>query len=582
MRVHLLFVVVLLLVMPGIGGVWSGEASAQPVSGKLPPLPIDDDDDEVGLELDGVEGETDPDVEPDLGVKTDLEEEPKAEATKAADEPVDVESTRKQILSDFPDLPIDDPRVGMDRSGTSRPIVCAPEHYVPAMATMKRRVDRLLDTDKLKGARVGVLAVAYPEGTILYERDPHGLYNPASVSKVFTAATALQELGESARFKTWVSVDKGDCPTLYLQGEGDPGLDEKDLQALARKVKESGIQCVRRVVYTERPFDGKTLPPAYEQKKTDAAYRSRIGAVGIGRGAFALRVIPGKRSGDPARIELFPSCSGFVVDNKAVTVNPSKEEPPRLRANVSDYRGQTVVHVGGEISVKREGGKTISLALPNPSRFAAWYLQDRLADVGIKVSKGSPRDRDVPETVTEVASVTSAPLSQDVKEMQEWSRNYIAEQLVKLLSIGECKPYTFECGIKRLLRVLPMFHVPSSCVQFKNGSGLYDANRISPWWTVRALLEIANRGKIADSFLGAFARGCKTGTLRNRMKRVGRPVLAKTGTLDGVSALAGYIMRKSGGYIVFAIYFNDSPTSASNSRQIQDKMVETFSLFDSQ
>jgi len=152
----------------------------------------------------------------------------------------------------------------------------------------------------------------------------------------------------------------------------------------------------------------------------------------------------------------------------------------------------------------------------------------------------------------------------------------MAEQMFKGLSQGVCRVFSFDCGRKRLLEALPRFGVPASCVRLVNGSGLYDANRVSPALTVRFLIEVLNLGTISGEFLASFPRSGVSGTLKDRMGKVKSPVLAKTGTLDGVSSLAGYLQRSNGSMVVFAIYFDGTRASAWNLRRLQDRIVEVL------
>lgn len=159
--------------------------------------------------------------------------------------------------------------------------------------------------------------------------------------------------------------------------------------------------------------------------------------------------------------------------------------------------------------------------------------------------------------------------------METHSRNFIAEQVVKLLGFAAgCRPATFSCGLAVIRQTMRRFGVDPECTRLENGSGLFSADEVSPAQVVRFLLSTLNRKDIAGPFLKTLAIGGKTGTLKDLLKNVKRPVLAKTGTLDDVSALAGIIDRGEGRTIVFAILMNGcSDNSTEEIRNVQDRMV---------
>lgn len=508
---------------------------------------------------------------PGAGSEGPVEDEPVSSGEPEVP-PTDSEETEKTTESPVPtDVSEEEPNL---EAGSCEPPLMDPDE------TMTRRVDRLLDSKFLEGARVGIVALAYPEGTVLLSKNPHEKFNPASVSKVFTAAAALLALGETRTFTTVVMASGSqECPVLTLRGDGDPGLSDKDIRILADKVLESGIRCVSKVMYDGHPMDSQSLPPIFDHKRSDAGYRSRIGALGISYGAFWVKVTPAANKGAAPKVEVTPPCSAFIIDNRAVTVPVATESGQSLRMSVSGYKGKVILQLTGEVPMTEERGISDSRALPDPNRFTAFYFLDALVHKGAVVKTPEPQACKAAAEGKIVAEVVSAPLSVDVAEMMQWSRNFVAEQLLKLLSWGRCDPMTFACGLKRLRHILPRFGVPPRCVTFQNGSGLYDANFISPALTVRFLVEALNHGGIAKTFLASFARGNETGTLRGRLKKVGVPVLAKTGTLDGVSTLAGYLLRKEGGYVVFAIFINDARTSVWKLKRIQDRIVEQLSLW---
>lgn len=488
----------------------------------------------------------------------------------------------------LPDLPLDDDQEGGEDDAEGgetdadveepaealpKSTDCVPLLPSPARTKLVKAIDQLLASKKMEGSKVGVLAVTYPEGEVLYERNSTQLFNPASVTKIFTSVAVLLKLGTGKKYGTAVYREPGACGALVVKGGGDPGLMASKVAKLAGQVRSAGVGCVAEVRYDVGLFDGKNLPPAFDQQKGPEGYRAKVGALGMEYGAFWLNAYP-TLPGQAARLETDPPTTCVQWDNRAVTAEPGEKvgADKALSATVNFKNDKVYVVVKGRIPTNRTRGVSLSLAVPDPDWFTACYLAEQLRLGGVQVQSAKLEAGRASAGAVKVAEVSSNSMGSDVVEMSRNSRNYMAEQMVKLLSEGRCKKYSFDCGLKVVRQVMRRFHMGSECAVLKNGSGLFDANRVSPVATVRFLTEVLNHGKVRGGFIKSLAQGQKSGTLKDRMKGVVLPVVAKTGTLDSVAALAGYILRKDGGYVVFAIYFNGGK-GAMRQRTVQDELV---------
>jgi D-alanyl-D-alanine carboxypeptidase/D-alanyl-D-alanine-endopeptidase (penicillin-binding protein 4) len=529
---------VLLLVL-GCFGLEAG-ALGQEKGGALPPLPVDDE--EVANEV------ATPTIEPRTDDVATPEAPPVGGAASAPEVPAGP-------------TPVPDRSLGCQES--------FPGVMPPAL---KKKIDGLLANKDLAGGQVSVLAVAYPEGTVLYAHDADTKVNPASVSKLFTAATALAFFGPDRRWQTSVVAGDGECPDLYLVGGGDPGLFEADLAKLVDGIKSKGTTCVNQLYFDVSLFDDAILPPHYNEKKSDAHWRPKIGALGMSDGSLDIRVIPGSYPDAAPQVKIVPSNSCVMVDSRALTVE-TVEEGQGLGVSVRASDGKVVVQVTGQIPMKSSNGVLVRKAIPHPDQFTACFFRDALRSRGIKVKARDVIAGKAPVGREPLASLSSNSLKTDLRRMQRWSKNFVAEQLVKLHGEGRCTPLTFECGLRVMRQTLARFHLNHRCLRLENGSGLFDANRVSAAQVVRLLIEVANQKDWGTLYREALPLGGQSGTLKDRMKKVKRPVRAKTGTLDYHSSLAGYIDRRSGGYIAFAILMAETKTSAYRMRLIQDQVV---------
>jgi D-alanyl-D-alanine carboxypeptidase/D-alanyl-D-alanine-endopeptidase (penicillin-binding protein 4) len=510
-------------------GAFSLSAAADDprASGELTPLPLDDDPLTDGKPEDVQPGDA---VDP-TATNTDGAEEPPAEV--AAPEP-----------------PPEDDEPGW---------VWEPD---PAL---EAAMQDLLGRNDLLGATVGIFAVEYPSGRLVYQRDQDAALKPASSIKVLTAAAFVESFGGDHRFTTRLVTDG---TSLWLVGSGDPGLEPKDLKTLARKAAESGVAKVKQVHVDVSLFDEDDLPPHYGTKNTDAGYRPNVGAAAVGDGVMLVKVTPGSRIGRGVLVETTPQTDYFIVDNTATTTEDDRGD---LEVRVRASRGRAGVYVRGSLSVDSKG-VTVTRRVPDPDLLSGWLLVRELKAAGIHVDARTPEFGVAPRDARTVSSVRSNRVQSDVIRMVKRSNNFVAEQLTK--NIGRtCQPRTWACSLKQMRALVRRIGLGAESFRLENGSGLYDANRLSPRQLVRFYLEASNRASIAPVLEKAFAVAGEAGTLYRRLKEVKGRVRGTTGTLDGVSAIVGRADLSRGRQLWFAILINDAKAPMSKLRRLQDRMI---------
>jgi serine-type D-Ala-D-Ala carboxypeptidase/endopeptidase (penicillin-binding protein 4) len=210
----------------------------------------------------------------------------------------------------------------------------------------------------------------------------------------------------------------------------------------------------------------------------------------------------------------------------------------------------------------------------SPPGFVAARMQAKLESVGVPVAGGS--DSGVaPAGAQVIATVWSPPLAALVRHMNTVSDNYYAEILVKALGAGYGTGGTTERGAA-VVRAFESERGISSRVV--DGSGLSRGNAVSPRMIGRLLVQ-APRESWYDAFYSSLPLAGVSGTLKKRMRgtaAAGR-CRAKTGTLIGVSALAGYCRSRSRHRIAFAILMNR--VSIWRAHRTQDRIAATLAAY---
>jgi serine-type D-Ala-D-Ala carboxypeptidase/endopeptidase (penicillin-binding protein 4) len=210
-----------------------------------------------------------------------------------------------------------------------------------------------------------------------------------------------------------------------------------------------------------------------------------------------------------------------------------------------------------------------------PAAQAARQLAKVLRGEGIRV-EGRSGVGTTPENATQLASVDSPPMRDLIRLTNVPSDNFLAEMLVKSLGAEFGGAGTTTAGVAVVRSTLTRFGVHPRIV---DGSGLSRADRTTPRQVVR-LLETMHHQEIAGSFEGSLAVAGRTGTIRKRMR--GTPAQdrcrAKTGTLIGVSSLAGVCTAVGGHTIAFAMLMNRAGIGRAHS--VQDRITTAIARYD--
>lgn len=426
-------------------------------------------------------------------------------------------------------------------------------------ASLKRRIDEILAQKPLSGATIGVHAVDLATGEVLYSRNPDVPHNPASNIKLVTTAAALALLGPEHRYVTRVYVAKktlrgatveGD---LYLRGGGDPALVTADLYQLASDLRALGITKITGgLVLDTTMFDRDELPPGFDQKEELVAYRSPGGALSVNFGTFVVMVRPGKTIGEAVLAAIDPPVPSLKLETTATT-----NEGARTRLSVGfdpperDSHARTL-RLSGTIGVDAEPAE-YRYPVSHPAEYTGEVFKLMLQQRGIKLGKPALKLAAIPDDAQRLAIVRSQPLSVLVRSVNKLSNNYMAEHILKTLD--PATPQTYAGGLRRVHTWLTEQGVATAGFSMTNGSGLYDTNRITATQLTTLLLRVHRDFRIAGDFLASLAIAGADGTMRSRLQDspAQRFVRAKTGTLDEVSALAGYAGAVGKSPIVFAI-----------------------------
>lgn len=409
----------------------------------------------------------------------------------------------------------------------------------------QRALSQLARWVKRSGGTLAAELSDVASGSVLGSHSSSIPENPASNQKILTAAAVLRTFGADYRFRTWLcgSRSGASLPRLVLRGSGDPSLSTSDLQAMAKSLVKAGIHQVTDVLVDQSFFDAAFVPPAFEQQPDEwAAFRAPVSAVSLNRNVTTLNVKPSE-AGQPASVWFDPP---GLVDVTGSVRTDAKERTQSVRLTLREAGTRLNALVAGAISPNSPAFHW-SRRVEDPRLLAGYGLQAALLAEGIqingKLSTGGEDER------TELVIHDSKPLAELLPELGKDSDNFYAETLLKDLGARvKGAPATSENGAAVVLDYLREIDALEPGTRILNGSGLFDANRVTAHTLVATLRSAYRDPKTSRVFVDQLAIGGVDGTLRHRFAafRKSRAIRAKTGTLDKVVALSGYAFRPDG------------------------------------
>jgi D-alanyl-D-alanine carboxypeptidase/D-alanyl-D-alanine-endopeptidase (penicillin-binding protein 4) len=397
---------------------------------------------------------------------------------------------------------------------------------------------------------------------------------PASNLKLVVSATALERLGAEYEWRTSVygtapigstGVLDGD---LVLYGRGDPNLSGRFapsitaiFDALADSLAARGLERVRgSLLADESHWDADYVRGDWAGYDLLWWYAAPVGALGFNDNAIDFHIRPGEAVGVPPVVEGEPGSAFYTLENRAVT-GPRGAE---TTFDLTREPGTNHVVAYGTLPIDAEPNVEY-FAVVDPAGWAATAFREALARRGIAVEgpvRTISRSTDSPvaagDTIALAAHV-GEPLARVVESVLGRSQNWHAEQLLKTIGKEIEGEGSWSAGIEVERRTLAALGVDTTAFLLKDASGLSSANLVTPEAIVGLLAAMRDRPS-AEAFLSALPVAAESGSLRRRFggtPAAGR-VRAKTGYIENVYSLSGYLTTLTGAEYAFSVIVNQT------------------------
>src|SRR5690554_3148463 len=308
-----------------------------------------------------------------------------------------------------------------------------------------------------------------------------------------TVAAALDTFGPAHTFETQLLADGLDANgqigggilggPLYIKGGGNAFLLYENFLDWANQLRLQGVKKIDGPIVVDNTlFAGEDLPPLFDTKNEDAAYRAPIGALSVNFNGISVLVDPGAKIGEPAKYRLVPANQHIQVVNRANTVAGQRRTIEVASETIAPGAGSEIgtrIVISGSIGLDARTFQSRRKRIDNPAQFAGAVFIEALKSVGIEVG-ATVKTGKTPASARVLVSHASQPLSYIALATNKWSNNFMSEMLFRLLGTTENRPGTWAASEQAVLAFLQKSGIDTAGLVFKNGSGLYDGNRASP------------------------------------------------------------------------------------------------------
>ena len=402
--------------------------------------------------------------------------------------------------------------------------------------------------------------------------------NPASVMKLVTTYAALELLGPAYTWKTDVFATglNGDSVSgnLTLQGHGDPALTLEDFWLMLRALRQRGVRLIKGdLVLDQRYFDLPNTDPNGFDNKGYRAYNTHPEATLVSFKAVSARFIP-SADGASLKVVLDPDLPQIKLQNQVnVKLGPCPNDwREGIAKDVQNGPRSATIVLRGSFALDC-GEKSLQFNLLSNPEFVAGVFRLLWAEMG-GTWLGAIKEGKAPEGERPLLSWESKPLGEVVRDTNKWSNNLMARTI--LLSLGAERfgaPATTAKGERAIKDWLAQKDLEFPELIIENGAGLSRQERISPK-SLGDLLVDAGKSPVMPELISSLPIAGIDGTMKKRLKNneiTGRAHI-KTGTLDGVKTIAGYVLGKSGKRL--AVVFLINHANAGEADVAQDALLQ--------
>lgn len=445
-----------------------------------------------------------------------------------------------------------------------------------AAPALPRELRGLLDQYPVPAENLG-LYIAPVDGGEAMSANAAKAFNPASVIKLLPSLAALELLSPAYQWTTRVFITGAVAGGvlnghLYIQGGGDPYMTVESLWGLLKTVRAQGIDRIAGdIVLDDGVFSGTMFDRAAFDERPHRLYNGPANGLLVNFWAVRFTI---RAHQDRVTIDAFPGSERLKIVNNIKHSNAPCESPRRwVRYSVEEEPDAVVVTFNGALSSRCRPIVMTRAVIPD-ERYAPYIVPGLWRDAGGGLD-GGVRAGEVPKDAAEIFAHPSRPLVDVVRAANKFSNNMMARHL--LLSLGSLdgeRGIGVADGIEALHDWIRSRGLDVPGLKVINGSGLARDARISARGMAN-VLRAGFRSRYAPEFLASLPIAGEDRALESRdfQESGAAMVRVKTGLLDHVRTMAGYITSRAGKTYVVVLLVNHEGIHQGLGTRMQNAVI---------
>ena len=445
-----------------------------------------------------------------------------------------------------------------------------------AFAELPATVADALKNAEIPQQNVAIYVQAVDSDSPILSHNAGSSLNPASVMKLVTTNAALDLLSPVYRWKTEVyrdgSVSNGVLKgNLIIKGYGDPSFKAQEFWRLLMSLQQEGIKKIKGDLVIDKSVFAKNVGSRNTfDDETWRAYNAMPSAFLVNGRNTSFKFTASENAVKVSQEFELPEVQ--IVNNMKLSQGACGEWRSNFSYTVKSLANKAVVTFSGTFSPDC-GERYLELSVFDDEKYAFYTFRKLWKELGGKFS-GNLRVQELPTGATKILEQQSDPLGYVIRDINKWSNNLMARQLLLTLAVEKSgAPATEEKGAVAIKAWLAGKGLRFDELVIENGSGLSRTERISAEHLGKMLVS-AYHSPVMPELMASLPILAVDGTVKKRLtdsQANGRAHL-KTGSLDGVSTVAGYVIDANNHRHVLVMMVNHPKAAAS--KDAQDALIE--------
>jgi D-alanyl-D-alanine carboxypeptidase/D-alanyl-D-alanine-endopeptidase (penicillin-binding protein 4) len=466
--------------------------------------------------------------------------------------------------------------------------------------SVNKQLENTINLPDFKTAGFAFLAVDMQTQEVIAQHQPDLALKPASTLKLLTTASALELLHPDYKFQTQLeysgTIDTNSrvlLGNIIIKGGGDPTLGSAYFEQTKahtflnhwlEAIKKLGIDSVSGGIIGDASlYHPDPIPNTWSWINLGNYFGAGASGLTIYDNTYTIHFSTGNTIGDTAKIiDITPNIPKLVLENSVIADSINYDN-----TNIFGAPFQNKRIARGTLPLNRSDFQ-VKGSVPDPAYLAAYELHRILNDNGIKINAAPTTLFQMQASThnlsqrTTFDTVYSPHLSEIVKQTNTKSINLFAEHCLLQIALESGGMAFTDSATKIMNRFWKKRGMEVQGLSLADGSGLSHYNALTPRQMVYLLSYLKNSSLYFDVFYESLPHDANPGTLKNYFAQNPeiKTVRAKSGTVDGSKAFAGYVKSKSGREIAFCVIANNFSCTERQASFELEKLMTALEKFD--